>query len=118
MSDSESENNSNLSELEEEDAVSVEDKGSEEDETKELKGILNDVEETDVQWSDLVKIILSTCFFCNSTKYFISNLGSYRCFMRSMSRSKVESTNKNSTRVDSCSTARQGYNSIGRNGKR
>lgn len=62
MSDSESENNSNLSDLEEEDAISVEENGSEADDTKELKGILNDVEETEVQWSDLVRMNLSTCF--------------------------------------------------------
>jgi hypothetical protein len=66
MSDSEdSENNSNLSELEEEDAVSVEDNGSEGGDTKELKGICNDVEETDAKWSDLVKNIFEHMFFKN-----------------------------------------------------
>lgn len=56
MSDSESENNSNLSELEEEDAVSVDGNGSEDGDAKELKGILDDVEETDVNWGDLVNL--------------------------------------------------------------
>lgn len=63
MSDSESENNSNLSELEEEDAVSVAGNDSEEGEAKELKGILNEVEETEVKWSDLVKINFEHVFW-------------------------------------------------------
>ncbi len=50
MSDSDSENNSNLSELEENDAVYEEDSSKE----IELKGSLKDSEETDVKWSDLV----------------------------------------------------------------
>lgn len=55
MSDSDSEN-SNLSELEEEDAVSVDGNDSEDDDKKELKGTLDDIEETGVNWSDLVKL--------------------------------------------------------------
>lgn len=61
MSDSSDEN---LSDLEEE--QDVKDSGSEgDDEEKvELKGILNDVEETDVSWKDLVsvfRLVESTC---------------------------------------------------------
>lgn len=62
MSDSDSEN-SNLSELEEEDAVSVEENGKEEGDTKELNEVLNDVEETEVKWSDLVIKILKHMVF-------------------------------------------------------
>lgn len=54
MSDSDSEN-SNLSELEEEDAVCAEDNNSEGEATKELNGELNDIEETETKWSDLVR---------------------------------------------------------------
>jgi len=45
MSDSDSEN---LSDLEQEEAVSIE------EDIKELSGELNDIEESDVKWSDLV----------------------------------------------------------------
>lgn len=51
MSDSDSEN---LSDLEQEEAVSIDGSDVEKEETKELSGELNDIEETDVKWSDLV----------------------------------------------------------------
>lgn len=52
MSDSESEEN--LSELEEEQAANGGGSEDEDTEKPELKGILDDVEETEVSWKDLV----------------------------------------------------------------
>lgn len=60
MSDSE---DSNLSDLEQEDAAVANGSDSDEENKKELKGILNDVTETNVKWSDLVSFIL----FCTSS---------------------------------------------------
>lgn len=51
MSDS---SDDNLSELEEEHAIEEPGSGTEDDEKPELKGILDDVEETEVSWKDLV----------------------------------------------------------------
>ena len=62
MSDSDSEN---LSDLEQEEAVSIDGSDVEKEDTKELSGELNDIEETDVKWSDLVSLHFScTCFCC------------------------------------------------------
>lgn len=54
MSDSSDEN---ISDLEEEQAVEGIGSGEEGDEKPELKGILNDVEETEVSWKDLVRFL-------------------------------------------------------------
>lgn len=54
MSDSESEEN--LSDLEEQQGASENESDAEEEEKPELKGILNDVEETEVSWKDLVSL--------------------------------------------------------------
>lgn len=59
MSDSDSEN---LSDLEQEEAVSIDGSDGEKEDVKELSGELNDIEETDVKWSDLVSSKFSTCF--------------------------------------------------------
>lgn len=59
MSDSDSEN---LSDLEQEEAVSIDGSDGEKEDVKELGGELNDIEETDVKWSDLVSLDFSTCF--------------------------------------------------------
>lgn len=53
MSDSETEN-SNLSDLEEGDAISVDENVEESQNQQELNGVLQDTEETEVKWSDLV----------------------------------------------------------------
>lgn len=55
MSDSSDEN---LSDLEEQQAVNGSGSGEDEAEKLELKGILNDVEETIVSWKDLVSLYL------------------------------------------------------------
>lgn len=55
MSDSSDEN---LSDLEEQQAVNGSGSGEDEAEKPELKGILNDVEETIVSWKDLVSLYL------------------------------------------------------------
>lgn len=62
MSDSESEN-SNLSELEEEDAVSVEENAVEEEQEDESNEVLNEDDEPVVSWSDLVNCKLKHMFF-------------------------------------------------------
>lgn len=53
MSDSE-DSNANLSELEDETINPAAEGEDNEDEDTQLKGILNDVEETEVSWKDLV----------------------------------------------------------------
>jgi hypothetical protein len=53
MSDSESEEN--LSDLEENQAANGSESNGEEAEKPDLKGILDDVEETEISWKDLVK---------------------------------------------------------------
>ncbi|XP_070491815.1 ATP-dependent RNA helicase DDX47 [Chironomus tepperi] len=65
MSDSDSEN---LSDLEQEEAVSIDGSDGDEEKTKELGGELNDVEETDVKWSDL-GLIDVLCEACEDLKW-------------------------------------------------
>jgi hypothetical protein len=55
MSDSESEN---LSDLEEQQDLKSGESGGEGEDKPELKGILDDVEETEVSWKDLVSFCL------------------------------------------------------------
>ncbi|KAG5683922.1 hypothetical protein PVAND_013180 [Polypedilum vanderplanki] len=65
MSDSE---DSNLSELEQEDAVSAQESNGEENDSKELKGSLKVTEESDVKWSDL-GLIDVLCEACEDLKW-------------------------------------------------
>jgi hypothetical protein len=59
MSDSE---DSNLSELEQEDAVAAQNSDYEDGAATELKGSLKVIEEVDVKWSDLVSLFFAMCF--------------------------------------------------------
>lgn len=61
MSDSESEN-SNLSELEEEDAVSIEGDNEKDEDKEEANEVLNEIDQTDVKWKDLVCSIAKHMF--------------------------------------------------------
>ena len=71
MSDSDSEN---LSDLEQEEAVSIDGSDAEKEDTKELSGELNDIEETDVKWSDLVSLIFHARVFVVFNKFFVDSL--------------------------------------------
>lgn len=63
---------SDLSDLEEQDAVSVSGSDQEQEAVEEQNEVSIEAEESDVKWADLVSIIFSaTWFFTNSTFMFI-----------------------------------------------
>lgn len=76
MSDSSDEN---LSDLEEQQAVDGSRSDKDEAEKPELKGILNDVEETVVSWKDLVSFISSNLSTCCLFFFVISRVSLMCC---------------------------------------
>lgn len=109
MSDSESDGN--LSDLEAQQDENEDNNSGDDTDKPELKGILDDVEETEVSWKDLVSYEKAR----GKTKKSLWNIlkGPNRRSLRSVSRPEMESAVEDPTGVDPCGAERKRHHRIG-----